>query len=176
MAAPRYFDPATTWAALANVTTALAPLLVSALVVAVAIYFVFVILVPRAVRIGIAPAPVVPAQPPNAIPPPAPPPTVTPDELGLGAMSGISYLLVASIFGVIVGMLTNQIGGLEALLTEPTADSFLKGLASVVVLALGVIGGLFLDNSGVQQRRPLGALAFLVCFLVSGLYWPMITS
>jgi|EndMetStandDraft_2_1072991.scaffolds.fasta_scaffold184740_1 hypothetical protein len=88
-----------------------------------------------------------------------------------GYAGSFSYVLVASLFGVVLGMLVKLVGGFTALASTAPANTVVGAIGSIIVIALGVVGSLFADSGRIALRRPVGAIAFLVSFLVSGFYW-----
>jgi hypothetical protein len=88
-----------------------------------------------------------------------------------GYAGSFTYVLVASLFGVVLGMLVKLVGGFTALASSTPANTLVGAIGSALVIVVGVVAVLFADSGKIALRRPVGAIAFLVSFLVSGFYW-----
>ena len=95
-----------------------------------------------------------------------------------GLLLGPSYVFMTSCFGVALGILFTLIGGFHAAATGAagTGDANLPAsVASVLVAVLTVVGTLFIESGNIGLRKPTGAVAFLLSFVVTGLYWAALT-
>lgn len=95
----------------------------------------------------------------------------TNDDFGL--LLGPSYVLMTSLFGVTLGIFFTLLGGFQAAGSVPASagGNLTASVAAAVAAVLTVVGTLFLEGGSVGLRRPVGAIGFLLCFVVTGLYW-----
>lgn len=150
------------WATLLGVAGLIAPLFVSAVLLTLALYLLFEVFVPRPIvrpAVSSAPGPSAP---------------VDPDLFGIAGR--FSYLLTAAMFGAVLGMLAKLLGGFDAISDAASSDSIVGAIGSVVILVVGVAGSLFGDDLKINLQKPIGALALLVMFLVSGFYFEFLGS
>lgn len=164
------------WDRLYEVIGVLSPIFIFSLLLSVVVYLVFALLLPW---IGNKANLLTRRTPPGSDAPKGSipllrNPIVQPgdnSEGQFGYASSFSYVLVASLFGVVLGMLVKLVGGFTALTSNAPSNTVLGAIGSIVIIALGVAGSLFADTGRIPLRRPVGAIAFLVSFLVSGFYW-----
>ena len=146
------------WATLLAVAGIVAPLLLSAMLLTVALYALFEVFAPGSKAV-------------------AEPGGLGTSAVGLfGMASRFSYLLTAAMFGAVLGMLAKLLGGFDTLSDAGEAESVIGAIGSVIILAVGIAGSLFGTDLKVSLQRPVGALALLVMFLVSGFYFQFLGS
>ena len=144
------------WAELYNVIILLSPIFLFSIASSVAIYVVLV-LGPTFLRSS----PGLGVQPPTA--------PETGDEFGY--VGRLSYLILSSLFGLSFGMLVKLVGGFSAL---DKGANLTGAISTVLVIVLGVAGSMFAESGRLNLRKPVGAIAFLTSFLVSGFYWKLL--
>lgn len=160
------------WSELFNVLYYLAPVFVVALVVAGLCYLVFIVALPKLVARRVEEATKALSVGDAALASqPADPIELT------GFVSWPVFVFMTAILGAVTGVLLSLLGGIAAPVKEAadgatTSDVSLLGTTlSLVVAAAAAAVTLFGDNDKVGLRRPLGAIAFLLCMLICGLYW-----
>jgi hypothetical protein len=97
------------------------------------------------------------------------------DVYEFGTIGQCSYLVLTAFFGIALGMLIKLVGGFSAL-QKDSPNTLAGAIITVLVIVLGVVGSLFAENGRIDARRPLGAISFLLSFLVSGFYWKLLAG
>jgi hypothetical protein len=144
------------WVTLLRVLNQFAPLVAFAISISVVIYFVFVVLLGSKAK-----SKSLENGPANTLPAPQ-------TAADFGQLLGPSYAVMASLFGLVFGILISLLGGFRA---EANAGSLTASVVAAVGLAIAVAGSLFVESGAIPLRRPIGAVAFLTTFVVAGLYW-----
>lgn len=85
-----------------------------------------------------------------------------------------SYIAMTAITGSVLGVLLSIVGGFGG--TKAGEDTLPGTVLSVVVVVLAATSTLFGAGGKIALRRPLGAIAFLICFVLCGLYWKFIRA
>jgi hypothetical protein len=160
------------WTQLYEVIVLLSPLFVFSILSSLIIYLVFVIVLPFGAGLG-QPHQGAPARPSND--PAKPILTERNDDDEFGYLGSFSYLVLASLFGLVLGMLVKLIGGFSAL-ERGSPNTLIGAIGTVLVIVLGIVGGIFAESGRINLRKPVGAIAFLVSFLISGFYWKLLET
>jgi hypothetical protein len=135
------------WTKLFDVLTNFVPLLVFSIVVSTITYVVFVVIL-RGNVIGAN--------------------DQTPLNEEFGYLLGPSYVLMTSLFGMVFGILISVLGGFGS---AGANGSITASIVAGVGIVVAVVGSLFVESGKIPLRRPVGAITFLLTFVVSGLYW-----
>ena len=135
------------WTKLFDVLTNFVPLLVFSIVVSTITYVVFVVIL-RGNVIGAN--------------------DQTPLNEEFGYLLGPSYVLMTSLFGTVFGILISVLGGFGS---AGASGSITASIVAGVGIVVAVVGSLFVESGKIPLRRPVGAITFLLTFVVSGLYW-----
>jgi len=135
------------WTKLFDVLTNFVPLLVFSIVVSTITYVVFVVIL-RGNVIGAN--------------------VQTPLNEEFGYLLGPSYVLMTSLFGTVFGILISVLGGFGS---AGANGSITASIVAGVGIVVAVVGSLFVESGKIPLRRPVGAITFLLTFVVSGLYW-----
>lgn len=135
------------WTKLFDVLTNFVPLLVFSIVVSTITYVVFVVIL-RGNVIGAN--------------------DQTPLNEEFGYLLGPSYVLMTSLFGMVFGILISVLGGFGS---AGASGSITASIVAGVGIVVAVVGSLFVESGKIPLRRPVGAITFLLTFVVSGLYW-----
>jgi len=159
------------WTQLGDVIILLAPLFVFSILSSVIIYLVFVIAIPFCAGLGQRHQIVIPNSPPE----PAKAVSAENENDGFGYLGTFSYLVLASLFGIVLGMLTKLVGGFSVL-EKGSTNSLIGAIGTVLVIVLGVVGSMFAESGPIGMKKPVGAIAFLVAFLISGFYWKLLET
>lgn len=136
------------WADLGAVLTNFVPLLVFCAGISAVTYVVFVLIL-RGHVVGA----------PN---------DTTPVEEEFGYLLGPSYVFMTSLFGMVFGILISVLGGFNS---AGEGGSITASVVAGVGIVLAVVGSLFVESGKIPLRRPVGAITFLLTFVVAGLYW-----
>lgn len=90
------------------------------------------------------------------------------------SLDDFGYIFMSSIFGGVIGLMIQLVGGFNVL--SNTSSSVYVAISSTIVVVLGVVASLLSETGQISLRRPVGAIAFLGSFLVSGFYWQFLRS
>lgn len=165
------------WGELAGVLYYLFPVLAVAIGVSVLCHVIFIIALPwlveRKVKATLEAMKANVAAPSDAV--------VDTEELR-GFVSWPAFLFMTALLGSVSGVLLSLLGGLAAPIKDSaTGDTSAVSLfgatlslvTAAVAAAVTLFGG---DNDKVGLRKPLGAVSFLLCMLICGLYWSFVTA
>jgi hypothetical protein len=137
------------WSSIFDVGAILSPIFATSLLLSLVIYLFFVTLVPSIISVrkrqikNLGPET-------NGQADASTPASLTTNDNDFGDLAGFSYVVMTSLFGVVLG--------------------------AVLAVSLGVVGTLFTDTGRIGLRKPIGAIAFLTSFLVSGFYWKLLQT
>jgi hypothetical protein len=92
----------------------------------------------------------------------------TPLTEEFGYLLGPSYVFMTSLFGMVFGILISVLGGFSS---ASEGGSITASVVAGVGVAVAVVGSLFVESGRIPLRRPVGAITFLLTFVVAGLYW-----
>jgi hypothetical protein len=87
------------------------------------------------------------------------------------ALQKLGFILMASLFGTILGFAVKLVGGFTVATGGDFSKAVIAGVATVLVAVFGIVASVFSETGTVSMKRPLGAVSFLIMFLVSGFYW-----
>jgi hypothetical protein len=91
-------------------------------------------------------------------------------------LSWPTFVFMTSALGSTMGLILAMVGGFSIQQQGADATSLLGAVLSVVIVALTAAATLFGDSDKVGLRKPLGATAFLLCLVLTGLYWGFIQA
>jgi hypothetical protein len=88
------------------------------------------------------------------------------------ALQQFGFMLMASLFGTVLGFAVKLVGGFTvAAGTGDVSKALIAGVGTVLVAVFGIVASVFSETGTVSMKRPIGAISFLIMFLVSGFYW-----
>jgi hypothetical protein len=162
------------WSSIFDVGAILSPIFATSLLLSLVIYLFFFTLVPSIISVrkrqikNLGPET-------NGQADASTPASLTTNDNDFGDLAGFSYVVMTSLFGVVLGMLANLLGGF-VVIDAGAPDKLIGAIGAVLAVSLGVVGTLFTDTGRIGLRKPIGAIAFLTSFLVSGFYWKLLQT
>jgi len=89
------------------------------------------------------------------------------------ASQQFGFMLMASLFGTVLGFAVKLAGGftIAAAGTGSVSNAVIAGVGTILVAVFGIVASIFSETGTISMEKPLGAISFLIMFLVSGFYW-----